>query len=37
MSLNTEKMRFAVSLVEMVVIYVVPQMGGFYLFSRLYM
>jgi hypothetical protein len=37
MSPRVEKMRFAASLAEMVVVYIIPQMAGFYLFARLYL
>jgi hypothetical protein len=30
------KARFAVSVVEMMVVYILPQVGGFYFFSKLF-
>jgi hypothetical protein len=36
MSPRVERMKFAASLAEMVVVYIIPQVAGFYFFARLY-
>jgi hypothetical protein len=36
MNAGADRVKFAVSVAEMMVIYILPQLGGLYFFSRLF-
>jgi hypothetical protein len=37
MHANTEKMKFGLGVMAMIAVYLVPQVGGFYFFARVFL